>query len=197
MSGSLVTNARSLIDRNRNGTLGPIGIDKFPDDIEAVPHKMVITIRSRSYNNGGSTLSDNVLTGSNISKAVVLPVPVNIEERYSASYNATDLGNIGNAIAVAAREIKDAPNSIQSASGAIARLTTAVNNVTEPSNLSDIMGAALYSSAINLTSQALRRGNFNTPVAASIAAGTGLIYNPHQTALFTGVNIRVLNTTGH
>lgn len=213
---SLITNARTLVDQNRNGTLGPITALKFPDDIEAVPHKMVITIRSRAFN--ARTRSDggiqaNRVTGSNIRGAVVLPVPSNIIENYSADYSRADLGVIGNAIATASDSLIsglgnvtspfiDSTNiagSLESIYRAAAdsvgpvrnALSTGLNAVTG-GNVANLGGAAAYQAAINATTVVTRDffGIQNVPAAAAIAAGTGMIFNPHQTAVFTGVNIR-------
>lgn len=198
---SLITNARTLIDQNRSGSLGPITVTKFPDDIEAVPHKMIITTRKRAYGAGGGSLTRGQLTGvgSNIVGSVVLPVPANIIENYSASYQNIDLGVIGNAIAEATGEVVNGQgNILNRITGALSGLGTNLTGVSQGESrpirqgMLNLAGAAAYQGAINLTTAATSALGFNTPVRQAVAAGTGMIFNPHQTAIFSGVNVRVM-----
>ena len=197
------------MDQNRNGSLGPITVTKFPEDIEAVPHKMVITIRSRdnNYSRSGGSITAGTITGrgANMSGAVVLPVPSNIIENYSASYDSVDLGVIGNAIATAASGAMQGIQSSQglsgylgSAGGVIAGAARDLSGVDPNSNspvldgISNLAGAALYQSAINLSSAAAGYFGQSVNTRSAIAAGTGLIFNPHKTAVFSGVNLRAV-----
>jgi len=197
------------MDQNRNGTVGPINVNKFPEDIEAVPHKMVITIRTRTYTRGGGSITSSQITqGSNIGSAIVLPVPSNIIESYGANYNHVDLGVIGDAIAEVASRVTDGGFSATGdAIFAGVERITGVNfrgvDVLSRAGLADLAsragqaagnlgGAAAYQGAINLTSRATSELGFKTPVADAIAAGTGMIFNPHRTAIFSGVNIRAM-----
>lgn len=200
---SLITNARTLIDQNRSGSLGPITVTKFPDDIEAVPHKMIITTRKRAYGAGGGTITAGQVTtsiGSNIIGTVVLPVPANIIENYSASYQNIDLGVIGNAIAGATSEVVNGQgNIVNRITGALSGLGADLTGVSQGESspigqgMLNLAGAAAYQGAINLTTAATSALGFNTPVRQAVAAGTGMIFNPHQTAIFSGVNIRVMH----
>lgn len=189
-----VTNARSLMSQARATTGRSLNILKFPQDIEAVPHKMLINVRSRTRA-GAGTLTTTV--GSSIRSAIALPVPSKIIESYSANYETPDLGVIGNALAAASANVNISENTRQAFSSLGSAAMTGLRELTGTAQGGDIFDAALnvlgagaYMGAINATNRVAGYLGQNTNAAQALAAGTGLIFNPHQTAVFKGVNLR-------
>ena len=83
------TSARSLMLEARSSTTGSLNILKFPDDLESVPHKMLINIRAYTRAGAGRLSIPN---GSNTRAAIALPVPRNVTESYYVTYINGDLG---------------------------------------------------------------------------------------------------------
>lgn len=187
--------ARAVTGRSLN-------ILKFPQDIEAVPHKMLINIRSRSRA-GAGTLTTTV--GSSVRGAIALPVPEAIVETYNANYENVDLGVIGNAIADATSNLNlsggfdTALGSLGTAAGVGIRRLAGLDNEQGMEALTtgalNVAGAAGYSVAINLTNRVAGFLGMNANASAALATGTGLIFNPHQAAVFKGVNLRRVTYT--
>lgn len=188
---SNVTNARTAITmaRQAGSSVGGISELKFPQDIDAIPHKMIICVRTRQK--GATTLEKD-----KISKAIVLPTPLNVSETYQASYESRDLGNIGEFIANRASELVGAAeNAGGGFSGAMAGVSSAVGGAWDDmkNNAGSYAAGVGYQMAVNLTSKFA--GPYANPgaVQGAIASGTGMILNPHKTAIFTGINLRQFN----
>lgn len=174
-------------------SLSPRSLDilKFPEDLDKVPHKMLINIRSYRRS-GAGTLS--IPTGTDTRSAVALPVPSKIEESYNAQYSETDLGIIGNALSNAV----DGFMSGEQIGSTLRRVGSDLtgqaddirNNRPIRTGLLNIGQAALYQGAIAATSTAASAIGLNIPARQAIAAGTGVIFNPHTTAIFSGVKLR-------
>lgn len=193
-----VTNARSLMEQARSISARSLDILKFPDDLEKVPHKMLINIRSYSRAGAGRL---SIPTGTNTRSAIALPVPARIEESYSANYTGTDLGNVGNAIANAIDTTMNSDLTLANIGSTISTAGRSLAGVSEGSNrpiregILNIGQALAYQLAIGATSTAsgaLGLGQ-SVPAPAVIAAGTGMIFNPHTTAIFGGVNLRTMS----
>lgn len=164
-----------MIQQARSRTSNSLNIYKFPENVEAVPHKMLINIRSRVYNNRGGTLSASV-SGGTIKNAVALPVPNEILESYAAGYQVTDLGVLGNTIADVAKG---------NFSGAGSTLTGNASSFRD--SILNVGQGALFQSASAFASAV-------TPVgAAAVQAGAGMLFNPHQTSVFQGMNLQQKN----
>lgn len=187
------------MDRARSTSGRSLNILKFPQDIEAVPHKMLINVRSRNRAGAGELTTT---VGSSVRSAIALPVPGKIIEKYNANYDNADLGVIGNAIADAMTEVNlgeglgAAIGSLGAAAGTGLRRLAGLDNETGmnifTTGARNVAGALAYGAAINLTNRAAGYLGQNTNTAQAIAAGTGMIFNPHQTAVFKGVNLRTM-----
>jgi hypothetical protein len=185
------TDARSLMLQARSNTTGSLNILKFPDDLESVPHKMLINIRSYTRAGAGRL---SIPTGSNTRAAIALPVPRNVTESYNVTYNNADLGILGNALS----------NAIDSAINTNENLLTTIGNFGRDvlgvgresgtpirSSILNVGQAIAYQGAIAATSTAAAAVGLGG-TAAAIQAGTGLVFNPHTTAIFSSVNIRTM-----
>jgi len=190
------------MDRARSTSGRSLNILKFPQDIEAVPHKMLINVRSRNRAGAGELTTT---VGSSIRSAIALPVPGKIIEKYNANYDNVDLGVIGNAVADAMSNVNlgeglgSAIGSLGAAAGAGIRSLTGIENEEGISAFTtgarNVVGALAYGAAINITNRVAGYLGQNTNAAQAIAAGTGMIFNPHQTAVFKGVNLRTMTYT--
>lgn len=188
--------ARSIMEEARSRTSGSLNILRYPADLEAVPHKMLINVRSRSRGGAGAITTT---VGGNTKAAIALPIPSNITEYYSANYEKSDLGIIGEAIANAASaavsggvpSLADFPGRVGSAiSAATSTLGSSTTDI-----LANIVGAIAFTGAVNLTTRASQYIGQDTNALRAFQSGTGLIFNPHQTAVFTGVNLRDMKYT--
>jgi len=195
MARNVTRTARGLMEQARSRSARSLGILKFPEDIEKVPHKMLINIRSYSRTGAGEL---SVPTGTNTKSAIVLPVPARILESYSANYSGPDLGIVGNALSNAVDGVMN--NGV----GLRNTLSTFGSEVSGQSDdiaanrpvrdgLFNIGQALAYQIAIGATATAGRAFGLNIPAREAIAAGTGLIFNPHTTAIFGGVNLRTMS----
>lgn len=187
-----VTTARGLMEQARSLSARSLDILKFPEDLEKVPHKMLINIRSYSRA-GAGTLS--IPAGTNTRSAIALPVPARILESYSVNYASTDLGIIGNALSNAVSGVMNDNTSTLNSFGegirSFGREATG-NPAGLPEGLRNIGQALAYQLAIGATATAGAAVGLNIPAREAIAAGTGLIFNPHTTAIFGGVNLRTM-----
>jgi hypothetical protein len=158
---------------------------------------MLINVRSRSRG-GAGTITTTV--GGNTKAAIALPIPSNIIEYYSANYEKSDLGIIGEAIANAASAAVSGgpPGSLgdftSSVTGAVGSAVGTLGSGTMEI-LTNLLGAAAFTGAVNLTTRASQYIGQDTNALRAIQSGTGLIFNPHQTAVFTGVNLRDMKYT--
>lgn len=191
MSG--LTSARSLIASSRRN-LALDGL-RFPDDIEKVPHKLVMRFVKRSATQGGR--SD--LTREEVNRTIgfiVLPVPTQIVDGVSVKYNTTDLGITGEAIAGAAQGISNAVRGLNQGNF-LGTILTAGDPVTRTS-LGEIgrLVAAGGSAAgafygANVLNRVLASAGISNPQAgAALSVGLNKTLNPFTTAVFQGVNLR-------
>lgn len=192
-----LTSARTLIERSRSN-LDLKGF-VFPNDIDKVPHKIVMRFVKRNATQGGrSDLTPEEINRTN--DYIVLPVPTQIVDGVSIKYNTTDLGITGEIIAGAASEISrragqlDFNNGIPGFAGSAA---AAAEGVTR-GGISAIgqyagaagqaMGAFYGASLLNRT---LSTAGVNNPQAvAALSVGLNKTLNPFTTAVFQGVNLR-------
>ena len=191
-----VTTARGLMEQARSLSARSLDILKFPEDLEKVPHKMLINIRSYSRA-GAGTLS--IPTGTNTRSAIALPVPARILESYSANYASADLGIIGNAVADAINSTMNNEFNLDNIGSTVGTAARNLSGVSGGSNrpiregIINIGQALTYQAAIGATSTAAGFLGVSTPARQAIAAGTGVIFNPHTTAIFGGVNLRTMD----
>lgn len=188
--------ARGLMEQARSRSARSLDILKFPDDLEKVPHKMLINIRSYSRSGAGTV---SIPSGTNTRSAIALPVPARILESYSVNYASTDLGVVGNALANAVDGAMN-PNGpgLVNSLGNFGREVTgqsadAAANRPIREGMLNIGQALAYQLAIGATATAGAAVGLNIPARQAIAAGTGLIFNPHTTAIFGGVNLRTMD----
>jgi hypothetical protein len=195
-----VVNARDAISRARqtSGSLG-LNILKYPDDIDNVPHKFLLNIRRRGANinltdNGAQVNNRSALLG-----ALVLPVPLNLEDVHTVRYSAQDLGFLGttlDGIANALGNVVEGEDPTSTAS-IMRRAQAAMQSAA--SQLGGGNGAAVAAivaaQAAAAVARRATRGFLNVNPMAALSNQFGKIINPHTVASFQGVNLRTFNYT--
>lgn len=196
-----LTSARTLIQNSRaNTTLnGYI----FPDNIEDVPHKMVMRFVKRSATLGGR--SDLTPQEVNITNGyIVLPVPSQIVDGVSINYQSTNLGITGEIIAGAASNISASMGSLDFSStrNFLGSLGSATSNAvsTTLGALGQYASSAGQAMAMNYGASLINRGLStagvsNPQAAAALSVGLNKTLNPFTTAVFQGVNLRTFAFT--
>lgn len=189
-----LTSARSLISSSRSNL--SLNGYKFPDDIEKVPHKLVMRFVKRSATQGGrSDLTPQQVTRTN--GYIVLPVPTQIVDGVSLNYKATDLGITGEIIAGGASAIATAAGSLDFSSLANfgSSLSASANVISTTASQFGSYGSAAgqamaqyYGAAV--INGILQRAGVNSNAAAALAVGLNKTLNPFTTAVFEGVNLR-------
>lgn len=187
-----LTDARSIINRSR-ATTGAAGIDilKFPSDIDNIPHKFVMNFKKRNSTISMSDFGAAVRADSNIRSAIALPVPTEINEKFSVDYKGEDMGLIGEAV----RSVAAAGSQIATSSSpaqALADFGTRVSGyLTDPSRLG-ISGPDVLLGAVGTAAAGFRGavGDIARLGYGGLSVGVGAIVNPYTTAIFKGVGLR-------
>lgn len=187
MSG--LTSARSLINNSRSN-LSLSGLN-FPDDIDKVPHKMVMRFVKRNALQGGRyDLSPQEVTQTN--GYIVLPVPTQIVDGVSLKYNPVDLGITGEIVSgVTARAA-----SVVGGGASIGSVARALNAEELSAGIREAALATATQYGGNVINTILQRAGINNPQgAAALATGLNKTLNPFTTSVFQGVNLRTFTFT--
>jgi len=120
---------------------------------------------------------------------IQLPIPQELNEVYSASYQDAELGTFGGEMLQAGLALSDAIENIQNTSGS--KLSMAA---TEGGKILDRARDLSTTAAVGL---ALRRavGGISNELGGVVDLAKGNIPNPHAALLFNGVNLRTHNFT--
>lgn len=191
-----ITNARSIIENSRISSGRSLTLLRYPDDIDSVPHKFILAIKKRSTK---IEMNSGVLSGSetrNLQSSITLPIPQKIMEPISVSYKQEALNIMGELIR---RNI----TNISQGNIDISQTALDAFNATLVGGIGTIssIAAGLASRFGDARERRLRRispGSIGARAAASaipgivkgIGVGFGILQNPFNTAILTGVNLR-------
>lgn len=175
--------------RNRNAT--GLNILKFPLDIDNVPHRFLMNFKKRNTTISMQDNGANINSQTDITGALILPVPKRIDEGFNVNYKSENLGIIGQAI----RQIADDPQAawdrlksrgtdlLRGPGDLMERATRAFGNVSRADAVLGSMGIAQTIDNGDL-------GRLSRIAQPTAEVALGAILNPYTTAMFTGVNLR-------
>lgn len=167
----------------------------YPLDVETTGHFMMFLPKQYEYT-GGKVGFRQIKERT---KAIVLPLPKNLSENYSANWETESIGAIGSNVAAAITEGDTSFNGIRD---------TILNTITEGLISTGAKSVESNSSAAagGIGAAALGAGKFGSIISAALASGAsaaatgaklgfGLAANPYLAMLFHGVNLRTHNFT--
>jgi hypothetical protein len=142
----------------------------FPSDISNMPYYTSLRFVKYSRPFAGSTASEKE-TGT-----IILPIPQNFIDAQSVRYNGTEMGNLGAlGLSAAFGDFNEAQKAGQSFSNA----------------LGDSDGkVAKIKTALGAMASIIPKEMSDSTFGRIVAAGTGVVPNPHLALLFDGVNLR-------
>ena len=185
---SAIINARRNVSAAFGGAVNSL---RFPSDLGA--HFAMFRFREYSATRNNRSASQGLRAGAardRYTSSIILPLPINLQERFNVSYAQENLGVSGQLILDAASGISNLtgsainnPEALGAWSADLGRYASSIAEQGVTSTAVDV-AAAVFNQSFSR-----RLGPVNAPAVAQQL--TGQINNPHTVTMFNGVQMRM------